>query len=92
MKLSKTDLFPKTFFSVLHSVLWSTKKVHAFLSSTSIEFQETDMNQGKKYHSVHTEKQGEFFVEVFPASHPADLGVSLEASYARWRPRLIDFV
>ena len=57
MKLSKTDLFPKISFfsriSVTHSVLCSTKKVHAFLSSTSIEFQETDMNQGKKYHSVH---------------------------------------
>ena len=87
----KNNLYSR--ISVSHSVQWSTKKVHAFLSSTSIEFQETDMNQGKKYHSVHTEKQGSFFfVDLFPASHPADLGVGLEASYAGWRPRLIDFI
>jgi hypothetical protein len=74
-------------------VQWSTKKVHAFLSSSSIEFQETDMNQGKNITQYILKNRGEFFfVEVFPALHPADLGVSLEASFAGWRPRLIDFV
>ena len=72
---------------------WSTKNVHAFLSSTSIEFQETDMNQGKNITQYILKKtRGSFFVEVFPALHPADLRVGLEASYAGWRPRLIDFV
>ena len=65
MKLSKTNTLLNVSFTVesrFRTVCsGQQKKVHAFLSSTSIEFQETDMNQGKKYHSVHTEKQGEFF-------------------------------
>ena len=40
---------------------WSTKKVHAFISSTSIEFQETDMNQGKNITQYILKKQGEIF-------------------------------